>query len=341
MIVQSNEIRTYIDGLIKPKGSLGQWETLAERLCLVQQSLQPVVRPAELVVFAADHGVIEEGVTLWPSMVTTVMIEQIAQGKSASAVLAQLYELDYRTVDVGSANPPRINHPKLSIRRIAPGTKNLSKESAMTVHEFREAFAIGVDEARMTFQRGAKVVIAGDMGIGNTTSASCLARLLADVSMEHVVGIGAGANDQSLERKRAVVRLATDRVMERCGRTIDEAGMAAVGGFEIVAIAGFFVQCAKQKQTILLDGMIATAGALIAQQFDPEVVEHMIAAHESEEPAHTQMLIRLGLVPMLKWNMRLGEGTGALALFPLLLGAAAWITQMAKLDQCLSRTLKT
>lgn len=321
-----------MDGLIKPKGSLGQWETLAERLCLVQQSLNPVVRPAELVVFAADHGVVEAGVTLWPSMVTTVMIEQIAQGNSASAVLAQLYELDYRIVDVGSVNPPRMTHPRLSVRRIAPGTKNLSKEAAMTIPEFREAFAIGVDEARMTFQRGAKVVIAGDMGIGNTTSASCLARLLADVSMEHVVGIGAGANDQSLERKRSVVQIATDRVMERCGLTIDEAGMAAVSGFEIAAIAGFFVQCAKQKQTILLDGMIATAGALIAQQFYPKVVEQMIAAHESEEPAHAQMLLRLRLVPMLKWNMRLGEGTGALALFPLLSGAAAWITQMAKLE---------
>ncbi len=331
-MIQSNEIRAHMDRLVKPKGSLGKWESLAERLCLVQQSLHPVVRPAELVVFAADHGVVQSGVTLWPSMITTVMIEQIAQGKSASAVLAQLYELDYRIVDVGSAEPPRINHPRLSIRRIAPGTKNLSIESAMTVHEFREAFAIGVDEAKMTFQRGAKVVIAGDMGIGNTTSASCLARLLADVSMEHVVGIGAGANDQSLERKRSVVKIATDRVVERCGRTIDEAGMAAVSGFEIAAIAGFFVQSAKQRQTILLDGMIATAGALIAQQLHPAVVEQMIAAHESEEPAHAKMLTRLTLVPMLKWNMRLGEGTGALALFPLLQGAAAWISQMATLD---------
>ena len=331
-MIQSNEIRAHMDRLIKPKGSLGQWESLAERLCLVQQSLHPIVRPAELVVFAADHGVVEAGVTLWPSMITTVMIEQIAQGNSASAVLAQLYELDYRIVDVGSVAPPRITHPRLAIRRVASGTKNLSKESAMTVEEFREAFAIGEDEARMTFQRGAKLVIAGDMGIGNTTSASCLARLLADVSMEHVVGIGAGADDQSLERKRSVVQIATDRVMERCGRTIDEAGMAAVSGFEIAAIAGFFVQSAKQKQTILLDGMIATAGALIAQQFHPEVVENMIAAHESEEPAHAKMLTKLRLVPMLKWNMRLGEGTGALALFPLLSGAAAWITQMANLD---------
>ncbi len=331
-MVPTKEIRAHLDRLVKPQGSLGQWEVLAERLCIVQQSLNPIVRPAELVVFAADHGVVQAGVTLWPSMVTTVMIEQIAQGFSASGVLAQLYEVDYHVVDVGTVIPPRITHPKLSSRRIAAGTKNLLEESAMTLHEFRQALSIGVDEARQTLLRGAKVVIAGDMGIGNTTSASCLARLLADVSLSQVVGNGAGTSEQSLEKKRSVVKTATDHVMERCGRTVDEAALAAVSGFEIAAMAGFFVQCAKQKQTILLDGMIATAAALIAQQFFPEVVDQMIAAHESDEPAHAQMLARLKLSPMLKWNMRLGEGTGALALYPLLAGAAAWVTQMAKLD---------
>lgn len=331
-MVPTEEIRAHLDRLVKPQGSLGQWEVLAERLCIVQQSLNPIVRPAELIVFAADHGVVQAGVTLWPSMVTTVMIEQIAQGFSASGVLAQLYDVDYHVVDVGTVIPPRITHPKLSSRRIAAGTKNLLEESAMTLHEFRQALSIGVDEARQTLLRGARVVIAGDMGIGNTTSASCLARLLADVSLSQVVGNGAGSSVQSLEKKRSVVKTATDRVLERCGRTIDEAALAAVSGFEIAAMAGFFVQCAKQKQTILLDGMIATAAALIAQQFLPEVVDQMIAAHESDEPAHAQMLARLTLAPMLHWNMRLGEGTGGLALFPLLAGAAAWVTQMARLD---------
>ena len=332
-MVQSKAIRSHLDQLVKPLGSLGQWETLAERLCTIQRSLAPMVRPAELIIFAADHGVVESGVTLWPSMVTTAMIEQIAQGRSASAALSQLYQIDYRVIDMGSVTAPRFTHPKISVRRIAPGTKDLSKEPAMTLHEFRQALSIGVDEARMTLLRGAKVVIAGEMGIGNSTSASCLARLLADVPMDQVVGTGAGANELSLTKKRAAIQVATDHVLERCGRTVDEAALAAVSGFEIVAIAGFFVQCAKQKQTILLDGMIATAGALIAQQFYPEVVEHMIAAHESEEPAHAQMLEKLKLVPMLKWNMRLGEGTGALALFPLLEGAVAWVTQMAKIDE--------
>lgn len=332
-MIELNAIQSHIDKLVKPQGSLGQWESLAVRLCTIQQSIHPIVRPAELVVFAADHGVVLSGVSLWPPMITTVMVEQIARGTSASAVLASQYEVDYRVVDVGCITPPRLTHPRLSSRRIAAGTRNLIAEPAMSLHEFRQAMEIGADEARMTLLRGAKVTIAGDMGIGNTTSSSCLAVLLADVPLNQAVGNGAGANERSLKIKQEAVQTATNHVLERCGRTVDEAGMAAVCGLEIAAIAGFYLQCAKQKQTILLDGMIATAGALIAQQYDPSVVDHMIAAHQSDEPAHALMLERLWLKPMLHWNMRLGEGTGALALYPLLIGAAAWVTQMAKLDE--------
>lgn len=338
-MIPTTSVRSHIDGLIKPQGSLGQWEDLAERICLTQQTLMPVASPAELIVFVADHGVVQSGVSLWPSAVTTVMAEQIALGFSASAVLAKHYGVDYRVVDVGTINPPKLKHPKLSDRRIAAGTRNLLTESAMTLHEFRQALSIGVDEARMTVLRGAKVVIGGDMGIGNTTSASCLARLLADVPLDDVIGNGAGTTEQTLQAKRDAVRIATDHVLERCGRSIDEAGLAAVSGFEIVALAGFYVQAAKQKQTILLDGMIATAAALIAQKISREVVDHMIAAHQSEEPAHAAMLEQLGLEPMLKWNMRLGEGTGALALYPLVTGAVAWLTQMAKLSDLNLSTL--
>jgi nicotinate-nucleotide--dimethylbenzimidazole phosphoribosyltransferase len=331
--LNAHSIQTLIDGLIKPVGSLGKWEQLAARLCAIQKTYKPLAGPIELVIFAADHGVLESGVSLWPASVTSLMIEQIAIGKSASAVLSDLYGVDYRVVDVGSFNAPAILHPKLSSRRIGPGTRNLSHEPAMTLHEMHQALSIGADEARMTMLRDANIVIAGEMGIGNTTAASCLAVLLADVPLEHAVGPGAGANESTLEAKSLAVRSATSRVLERCGRTIDEAALAEVGGFEIAAMAGFFIQAAQQKQTILLDGMIATAGGLIAQQFYPEVTNYMIAASLSEEPAHSGMLRKLGLAPFLEWNMRLGEGTGALALVPLVQGAAAWFTHMGQLKQ--------
>ena len=331
-MLDSESIRAYFDRLIKPPGSLGVWEELAERLCLIQQTLKPMVKHAELIVFAADHGVVASGVSMWPSSVTTLMIEQIAIGKSASAVLANEFQIDYRVVDVGSLKAPSITHPKLSSRRIAAGTQNLLHEPAMSNHEFREAMSIGADEARMSLVRGAQVVIVGEMGIGNSTSASCLARLLADVPIENAVGTGAGATDETLLAKVAAVQTATDRVLERCGRSIDESALAAVSGFEIAAMAGYFVQAARQNQVILLDGMIASAGALIAQQYFPEVINNMIAAHQSEEPAHADMLRKLTLKPMLQWGMRLGEGTGGLALYPLLRGAAAWVSGMAKLS---------
>ena len=333
MSLTEESIKEHLDALAKPNGSLGRWEELAKRLCKIQQTLKPVVAPAELVIFAADHGVIAEGVSLWPSQITTVMIEQIASGGSVSAALSDVYGIDRRVVDVGSKFPPRIEHPRLASRRVRPGTGNLAKEPAMTLHEYYQSLEIGADEARMSHLRGARVVILGEMGIGNTTSASCIARLLADVPMEVVVGSGAGATDASFALKQSVVNEATDRVLERCGYEIDDAALAAIGGLEIVAMAGFMVQAAKQHQLILLDGMIATAAALIAERIHPGTKDSMIAAHLSYEPAHGIMLQKLELTPMLEWSMRLGEGTGGLALYPLLVGAAAWCNNTIRIDQ--------
>ncbi len=332
-MIDTQSIRSAIDRLIKPKGSLGMWELLAERLCLTQQTIHPIVRPAEIILFAADHGVIAEGISLRPSMMTTVLIEQTSLGRSASAVLATQFGLPYRIVDMGTVVPPRVQDPVLISRRIGSGTRNLAIEPAMTLHEFRDALEVGAEQARQSLDRASRVVIGGEFGVGNTTSASCVARLIADVPIEQVVGHGSGASVESLHRKFEVVESATDRIFARCGRSIDEAALAAICGFEIAALAGFYVQSARQRQTILLDGMVATAAALIAHHFYPSVTEQLIATHLSEEPAHRLMLDRLNLKPMLEWQMSLGEGTGAIALFPLVEGAAAWLTQMARIDE--------
>lgn len=332
MLLTEESIKKHIDALAKPIGSLGRWEDLTARLCWIQQTVAPVTSPAELVIFAADHGVTAEGVTLWPPQVTTVMIEQIACGGSVSAALSDAYGINRRVVDVGTKIPPRIEHARFASRRVRPGSGNLAVEPAMTIHEFSELLEIGADEAKLSQQRGARVVILGEMGIGNTTSASCLARLLADVPLELVVGSGAGATDASLAQKKRIVQDATDRVRQRCGKNIDDSAIADVGGLEIVAMSGFMVQAAKQKQLLLLDGMIATAAALIAEERCPGTKDSMIAAHQSAEPAHNIMLQKLGLRPMLEWSMRLGEGTGGLALYPLLNGAAAWCRNTARID---------
>jgi nicotinate-nucleotide--dimethylbenzimidazole phosphoribosyltransferase len=320
-------IQAYIDQLCKPPGSLGRWEKTAARLCWIQQTLKPSVRPAELLIFAADHGVVEEGVTLWPSAITTCMVEAIANGKSASAALASEYGLDYRVIDVGCKIAPSIKHERLVRQSIANGTNNLATGPAMSLELFQAAINIGRQQAQTSFDRGARTIILGEMGIGNTTAASCIASLLTKSKVDLVVGQGAGATDGSLMRKRTVVQNTIDRLEDRDPN--DPTTLAEVCGFEIAAMAGCMLEAAQLKMTIVLDGMICTSAALIAQAFDPAVTNQMIAGHQSAEPSHRIMLEQLDLEPVLEWEMRLGEGTGALAAYPLLAGACAWIANMA------------
>ncbi len=320
-------IQAYIDQLCKPLGSLGRWEKIAARLCWIQQTLKPSVRPAELLIFAADHGVIEEGVTLWPSAITTCMVETIANGRSASAALASEYGLDYRIIDVGCQIAPSIKHERLIRQSVANGTNNLAAGPAMSLDQFQAAINIGRQQSQSSYDRGARTIIVGEMGIGNTTAAACIASLLTQSNIEQVVGQGAGATDDSLKRKRKVIQNAIDR-LQGCDPN-DPTTIAEVCGFEIAAMAGSMLEAAELKMTIVLDGMICTSAALIAQAFNSKVVDQMIAGHQSAEPSHRIMLQQLDLEPVLEWEMRLGEGTGALAAYPLLAGACALVSHMA------------
>ncbi len=333
------DIDRHLNGLCKPPGSLGRWEKIAGRLCFIQQTLQPTVKPAELIIFSGDHGVVDEGVSLWPSSVTTCMVETIAQGRSVSAVLAAEYGIDWRVVDVGCKFSPRIKHDRLIPANVAKGTKNFARASAMSVTELEQAFQVGREHAQAATERGAKLLIVGEMGIGNTTSAACIAAWLAKVPIDQAVGSGAGATEKSLRKKRQVVSEAVARIKSaNDGERLiynheTKQSIAAVCGFEIAAIAGCMVEAARLKLTILLDGMICTAAALIAEVIEPHVVDWMIAGHQSAEPSHRLMLEHFGLVPILEWEMRLGEGTGALAAYPLLTGACAWVAKTSRIDE--------
>lgn len=328
--------RAHLNRLAKPPGSLGRLELLAVRLCGIQRTLSPCTRPRRVVVFAADHGVVAEGVTAWPSSVTGAMIRSIARGGAACTALASAENAEVVLVDVGSLSEPLPPQRGYEVRKVAAGTRNLAVEPAMSRREFEEAVAVGVEHARRAREEGMAVVAAGEMGIGNTTSASCLAALLADVPVEVAVGRGAGADDATLGRKRAVVEVATNRSREAFqGDPV--AAMAGVAGFEIAAIAGFYMEASRLGSTIVLDGVITTAAALIAETLRPGTRDSLIAAHLSEEPAHAPMLARLGLEPLLSdWGMRLGEGTGALLAFPLLDAAAAIVSRMDALEVALA-----
>lgn len=331
MTLTPEDIQAHLDSLTKPPGSLGRLEALAARLCLVQQTLQPVVKPRAAVLFAADHGVVAAGVTAWPSEVTGLMIENIAAGGAACCALASSSETSLRLVDVGACSPATAEREHVRIARVGEGTKNLAIEAAMTVDEFERALEVGREEARRAVEAGAAVVCAGEMGIGNTTPSACLAALLAGLAPIDACGRGAGADDETLERKREVVASAVERARELMKQDV-RAALASVAGFEIVAMAGFYLEAAKRGVTVVVDGMITASAALIAQRLEPDCTQRFLASHLSVEPAHGAMLTELGLEPYLEWDLRLGEGTGALLLMPLLDAAAAMVSDMATFE---------
>ncbi len=281
-----------------------------------------------LVLFAADHGVVEEHVTMWPSEVTEQMIDNILSGGAASSVLARQTGTRLRLIDVGSLAGPRRETESYRFAQVNKGTANLAVEPAMTIGQFQRAMAVGEEEITRTQSSGLAVVAAGEMGIGNSTAAACLAGLLCELSAEQVVGGGAGADAATIDRKITVVSAALNRIHSL--KTSDMlAKISSVSGFEIAAMAGFYITAAKAHLTIVLDGFIATAAALVAETLYPDTAKYMIASHCSAELGHSHMLKKLALRPLVNWSMRLGEGSGALIAMPMLDAAAAIVSEMA------------
>jgi nicotinate-nucleotide--dimethylbenzimidazole phosphoribosyltransferase len=323
----------HLDALAKPQGSLGRLEHVAARLAVTQQSLTPQTHPRCITLFAGDHGVVESGVSAWPSAVTTAMMATIAGGRASSNALARAADCDLRLIDVGSVTPLPAPLPTfVSERRIAASTRNLAHGPAMTEAQFDAAWHVGAQAAGAAVTAGYRVLLAGEMGIGNTTPAACLTMLLADIDATTATGNGAGADVAMRGHKQNVIAHAVARERPHFA-TSPKAAIAALCGFEIAAMAGYFAVAAQAGMTILLDGYVTTAAALIAARLVPGTAKQMIAAHLSAEPGHKAALAMLGLEPMLEWDMRLGEGTGALTALPLLDAAAALLTDVATLAE--------
>lgn len=337
MTLERHDIWKRIDSLTKPPRSLGRLEDLAARLCEVQQTLKPRATPRRLVLFAADHGVAAAGVTAWPSAVTGLMVRNILTGRAASTVLARQSATEAVLVDVGTfeSEDEPMSAPAAGIEfracRVRSGTRDLSREPALSVGEFEQALEIGRNEARRAAADGVRILAAGEMGIGNTTPSACLAMLLADVPLEHAVGRGAGADDATLNQKRQIVGEAVARAREQF-KSLPRGAIASVSGLEIAAMAGLFMSAHEARLTVILDGYVASAAALVAEHLLPGTRRSLLASHLSQEPGHRFVLQRLQLSPFLDWNLRLGEGTGALLLMPLLDAAAAMIGEMATFD---------
>jgi nicotinate-nucleotide--dimethylbenzimidazole phosphoribosyltransferase len=312
------EARRHLDTLTKPPGSLGRLEELAARLVALTGAPPRVAQPV-LFTFAADHGVVAEGVSAYPQSVTAQMVENFLRGGAAVNVLARDCGARVVVADFGVANP--IGASDALVRcPVGAGTANMTRGPAMSREQAEAAIAHGAQLALAAIEGGADLVATGDMGIGNTTAASAITAALTGGPVDAVTGRGTGIDDARWRRKvDAVSRaLAVNRPDRRDGVDV----LVKVGGFEIGGLVGVILGGAARRVPVALDGFIAGAAALIAATIAPASIHAMFASHRSAEPGHDHALAHLGLVPYLDLGLRLGEGTGA-ALFVHLARAAA------------------
>jgi len=315
--------------LTKPAGSLGVLEAVACRFAAWQGQVIPGSLQSAITVFAGDHGVTAEGVSAYPSIVTGEMVKNFASGGAAICVLARALSARLEVVDVGVLNPL----PDLPIvhAKVASGTANLAIEPAMTLQQCQAALEAGRAAARRAVENGATLLIAGDMGIGNTTPSAALICRLAKQDVDLIVGRGTGIDDAGLANKRRVVQQALDRLPQQPLDGLEV--LAELGGLEIAAMAGFYLEGAALGVPSLVDGFIASAAALAARAIDPAVANWLLASHCSEETGHRLALNALGLEPLVALGMRLGEGSGAATCVPLLQLAIKLHAEMATFAQ--------
>jgi nicotinate-nucleotide--dimethylbenzimidazole phosphoribosyltransferase len=316
--------------LTKPSGSLGRLEDVSVQLAgIAGQCPPPQPDPAVVAVFAADHGVHAQGVSPWPQEVTAQMVANfLASGAAVNAIAAQA-GAEVCVVDVGvAADLPAA--PGLLSRKVRPGTADMTTEAAMTLGEARRAVETGIELAAGLAAAGNKCLITGDMGIANTTASAALIAVFTGADAEQVTGRGTGIDDPTWARKVGVVRRALE--LHDPDPADPLAALAAVGGLEHAALAGFILGGAAHRVPVVLDGVIACAAALAARAFAPDVTGCLIAGHLSTEPGARRALDSLGLRPLLDLGLRLGEGSGAVLALPIVAAAARVLRDMATFD---------
>ncbi len=314
------------NNLIKPPGSLGRLEELAVRLSTMQDTAKPTVDHACIYVFVGDHGIIAEGVSAFPQSITGEMVKNFVRGGAAISVLAEQLHIKLTVINLGIVDDSECPPDVINLQ-LGPGTENFSQKPAMRVDQLSRALDAGRQVAIQTKKNNSNLFIGGEMGIGNTTSATALGCTLLNVAAEQLTGPGTGLDAQGVARKGRVI----ERALQLHAQTIESPieALRCVGGFEIAALVGSYIQCAQMGLAVLIDGFICSVAALIACRLCSGASDWFIYSHQSAEPGHALVLKALNAKPLLNLGMCLGEGSGAATAFPLLRLACALHNNMA------------
>ncbi len=311
--------------LTKPPRSLGVLEDIANRVVAIQQTSTPNVTNRRVVTFAADHGVVQEGVSPYPQAVTAQMVNNFLRGGAAVNALARAAGAEVMVVDIGLATDPA-QADGLVGRSIRRGSANIARQPAMTRDEAMAALAVGIDMAHHASNDGIQMIGLGEMGIGNSTVASAVTAALTGLPPEAVTGRGTGVDDATLAHKVQVVQHALSVNTPHADDPLDV--LSKVGGLDIAGLCGLTLGAAARRRVVVVDGFIATAGAALAVRMQPAVRDYVFAAHRSTEPGHEALLDVIGARPILDLGMRLGEGTGAALAFSIIGAAVAVFRDM-------------
>lgn len=325
----TTQLQARIDRKAKPPGSLGRLEALARQIGLVQRTLAPRLVAPHLLVFAGDHGAAAQpGLSAYPQEITALMVQNFLAGQAAINVFTRQHGLALRVIDAGVATdlPP---HPDLIQAKVAPGTQSYFKGPAMTAAQAQGCLESGAEQVTALRSTGCNVLGLGEMGIGNTASASLIMACLLDLPLDACVGRGTGLDEAGVARKRALLQ----GVLDQQGRSPDpHRVLQRYGGFEIGMMAGAMQAAAQAGMVVLVDGFIATAAYLLAERMLPALREHAIFTHQSDEAGHRRMLQALDAKPLLQLDLRLGEGTGCALAYPLVQSAVAFLNEMGELE---------
>ncbi len=323
--------RERLDSLTKPQGSLGRLEEFAQRIVAITGNPMPhLFEKRAIFVFAGDHGVVDEGVSLFPKEVTVQMVHNFLSGGAAINVLASHAGAEVVVVDIG-VDHDFADEPGLIRRKVVRGTNNMRKGPAMTRDKATRTIETGIALAREYADRGYHLFGTGDMGIGNTTPSSAIASVMTGAPPADVTGKGTGISDDSLACKVTVIEDAIALNRPDPHDPLDV--LAKVGGAEIGGIAGLILGAASLGIPVVIDGLISTAGAIIAWALEPAAADYMFAAHNSVEKGHRLMLERMGLEPILDMGLRLGEGTGAALAITLIEAGLRIYREMATFEE--------